>query len=141
MATKAPFTPDEWHVLQWAVTDTMAYLAVADHGFWDTFREASAAAKFMAKAKADTTSPLIHELAGGIKMKHDKQVTHDMADMAGEVAKRVREAKKLVARKSPDDVDAFKAFILGVARVTAEAAHGVDEHEAAAIKNLERALA
>ena len=35
---------------------------------------------------------------------------------------------------------AFKAFIIGVARTTAEAAKGVDEHEAAAIKNLEAAL-
>ena len=31
------------------------------------------------------------------------------------------------------DVEAFKAFILGIAEATAEAAHGVDEHEAAAL--------
>jgi hypothetical protein len=139
--SKALFTEDEWHVLQWAVTDTMAYLAVADHGFWDTFKEASAAAKFMAHAKADAQSPLIHDLAGDIKMGHDKQVTHDMGDMAGEVAKRVREAKALVQAKSPADAEAFAAFILGVARVTAEAAHGVDAHEQAALENLQAALA
>ena len=141
MSSKAMFTEDEWHILQWAVTDTMAYLAVADHGFWDTFKEASAAAKFMAHAKADATSPLIHDLAGDVKMGHDKQVTHDMADMAGEVTKRVGEAKALIQQKSPGDVEAFKAFILGVARVTAEAAHGVDAHEQAAIETLEAALA
>jgi len=141
MSSKGTFTPDEWHVLQWAVTDTMAYLAMADHGFWDTFREASAAAKLMARAKADTTSPLVDDLAGDVKMGRDKQVAHDPADMSGEVAARVREAEGLVARKSPDDLDAFKAFILGVARATAEAAQGVDEHEAAAIRNLEAALA
>ena len=141
MSSKATFTDDEWHVLQWAVTDTMSYLSLADKGFWDTFKEATAAAKFMAHAKADATSPLIHDLAGSIKMGHDKQVTHDMADMAGEVSKRVSEAKALVAQKSPDDVQAFRDFILGVARATAEAAHGVDEHEAAAIETLEAALA
>jgi hypothetical protein len=141
MSSKAMFTDDEWHVLQWAVTDTMAYLAVADHGFWDTFKEATAAAKFMAHAKADATSPLVHDLAGDIKMGRDKHVTHDLADMAGEVARRVREAKALVEQKSPADVDAFCTFILGVAKATAEAAHGVDEHEATAIKNLETALA
>ena len=141
MSNNPIFTDDEWHVLQWAVTDTMSYLAVADHGFWDTFKEASAAARFMAHAKADATSPLIHDLAGSIKMGRDKQVTHDMADMAAEVSKRVREAKALVQQKSPADVEAFKAFILGVAKATAEAAHGVDEHEAAAIKTLETALA
>jgi hypothetical protein len=141
MSSKAMFTDDEWHVLQWAVTDTMSYLSVADHGFWDTFKEASAAAKFMAHAKADATSPLIHDLAGDIKMGRDKQVAHDMADMAGEVTKRVSEAKGLVAQKSPDDVEAFCEFILGVARATAAAANGVDEHEAAAIQTLEAALA
>jgi hypothetical protein len=139
--TRALFTDDEWHVLQWAVTDTMAYLAVADHGFWDTFKEASAAAKFMAHAKADAQSPLIHDLAGSIKMGHDKRVTHDMADMAGEVAKRVSEARDIVQAKSPGDVEAFKAFILGVAKATAEAAHGVDEHEQAALETLQTALA
>jgi hypothetical protein len=141
MSSNPIFTDDEWHVLQWAVTDTMSYLSVADHGFWDTFKEATAAAKFMAHAKADATSPLIHDLAGSIKMGRDKQVTHDMADMAREVAARVREAKGLVQQKSPQDVDAFCEFIIGVAKATAAAAHGVDEHEAAAIENLKAALA
>jgi hypothetical protein len=141
MSSKTMFTEDEWHILQWAVTDTMAYLSVADHGFWDTFKEASAAAKFMAHAKADTQSPLVHDLAGDIKMGRDKQVTHDMADMAGEVTKRVREARDIIQAKSPGDVEAFKAFILGVAKATAEAAHGVDAHEQVALETLQAALA
>jgi hypothetical protein len=140
MASKAMFTEDEWHTLQWAVTDTMGYLSMADKGFWDTFKEATAAAKFMAAAKADTTSPLVHDLAGDIKMGHDKALTHDMADMAGEVAARVRAAVGIVSAKAPEDLDAFKNFILGVAQATAAAAKGVDEHEAAAIENLKAAL-
>ena len=141
MSSKDLFTEDEWHVLQWAVTDTMTYLSLADKGFLDTFKEATAAAKFMAKAKADATSPLVHDLAGDLKMGRDKQVTRDPADMAREVADRVREAKQLVQQKSPQDVEAFKAFILGVAKATAEAAHGVDEHEARAMETLQAALA
>lgn len=140
MASKATFTSDEWHTLQWAVTDTMAYLSMADHGFWDTFKEATAAAKFMAAAKSDTTSPLVHDLASDIKMGRDKAVAHDMAGMAGEVAARVREAAGIVAAKAPEDLEAFKSFILGVAQTTAEATKGVDEHEAAALENLRAAL-
>jgi hypothetical protein len=140
MATKAMFTEDEWHSLQWAVTDTMAYLSMADQGFWDAFKEATAAAKFMAAAKSDTTSPLVHDLAGDIKMGRDKAVSHDMAGMAGEVAARVREAAGIVAAKAPEDLEAFRSFILGVAETTAEAAKGVNEHEAAAIENLRAAL-
>ena len=140
MATKAMFTSDEWHTLQWAVTDTMAYLSMADSGFWDTFKEATAAAKFMAAAKSSTDNPLVHDLAGDIKMGHDKAMTHDRADMAGEVAARVREAAGIVAAKAPDDLDAFKSFILGVAQATAEAAKGVDAGETTAIENLQAAL-
>jgi hypothetical protein len=140
MSTKALFTDDEWHILQWAVTDTIAYVSMADSGFWDTFKEATAAAKFMAKAKADSGSPLVHELAGDIKMGHDKQVAHDRADMAGEVVERVQEAAAIVAATSPADLAAFKSFLLGIAQATAEASKGVGEHEATALAKLQDAL-
>jgi len=140
MTSKAMFTEDEWHALQWAVTDTMAYVSMADHGFWDTFKEAGAAARFMAKAKSSTGSPLVHDLAGDIKMGRDKAVAHDMADMGGEVTARVRQAADIVAATSPGDLEAFKAFIMGIAQTTAEATKGVDEHEAKAIEKLRAAL-
>lgn len=140
MTSKAMFTEDEWHTLQWAVTDTMTYVSMADQGFWDTFKEASAAAKFMTRAKSSSGSPLVHDLAGDVKLGHDKAMTHDMADMAGEVTARVRQAAEIVAAKAPTDLQAFKAFILGIARATAEATKGVDAHEAQAIEKLQAAL-
>ncbi len=140
MTSKAMFTDEEWHTLQWAVTDTMTYVSMADSGFWDTFKEATAAAKFMAKAKSDSGSPLVHELAGDIKFGRDKAVTHDVADMAGEVAARVRQAADLVAAKSPQDLAAFKAFIIGIAQATAEATKGVSDHEETAIAKLQDVL-
>lgn len=138
--TKALFSDDEWHVLQWAVTDTMAYVSMADSGFWDTFKEATAAAKFMARAKSDSSSPLVHDLAGDVKVGRDKQVTHDRADMAGEVVARVKEAAALVSAKSPADLAAFKSFLLGIARATAEATKGVGPHEQTALAKLQDAL-
>jgi hypothetical protein len=140
MTSKALFTDEEWHTLQWAVTDTMTYVSMADSGFWDTFKEATAAAKFMAKAKSDSGSPLVHDLAGDIKFGRDKAVTRDVADMAGEVSARVREAADLVAAKSPQDLAAFKAFILGIAQATAEATKGVSDHESTAIAKLQDVL-
>jgi hypothetical protein len=140
MTSKALFTDDEWHILQWAVTDTMAYVSMADSGFWDTFKEATAAAKFMAKAKSDSGSPLVHDLAGDVKVGRDKQVAHDRADMAGEVVARVKEAAAIVAAKSPADLAAFKSFLLGIAQATADAVKGVSDHEATAIAKLQDAL-
>jgi hypothetical protein len=140
MTSKAMFTEDEWRTLQWAVTDAMTYVSMADPGFWDTFKEAGAAAKFMAGAKKSTGSPLVHDLAGDIKMGRDEAVAHDMADMAGEVTARVRQAAEIVAAKAPADLNAFKAFILGIAQATADATKGVSEHEETAIARLQDVL-
>ena len=140
MTSKALFTDDEWTVLEWAVTDTMTYVSLAEASFWATFKEATAAAKFMAHAKADTASPLVHDLAGSVKLGHDKRMTHDKAHLAEEAVKRIHEAKKLVAAKCPDDLDAFKEFIMGVAQATAAASKGVGPHEKEALRKIEGAL-
>jgi hypothetical protein len=140
MATKAEFTPEEWQVFQWAVLDTMAYMAMAEKGFWDTFKEASAAARYLADAKANSESLLVRDLAGDVKSKKDSEVTGNPTDMAGEVAERVSEAAGIVAEKAADELEAFKAFILGVAEATAAAADGVGPTEAQAIEKIRAAL-
>ncbi len=141
MATKAVFDPNEWQTLQWAVTDTMAYLSLADAGFWDTFKEASAAARFLSGVKTYNENVLVRELAGDIKVDRDKAtVSGSQVDLAERVSARVSEAAQLVRAKAPEDAEAFKAFVLGVAKATAEAAKGVNPAEAAAIAKLEAAL-
>lgn len=140
MATKADFTEAEWQVLRWAVSDTMAYLSMADPGLWDTFKEANAAAKYMAGIKVSGDDALMRELAGDTSMKRDKEVAGNPADVAGEVIERVTEATAIVAQKAPEDLEAFKEFIIGVAKATAAAAKGTGPSEAAAIQRLEEAL-
>lgn len=140
MATKADFTDVEWQTLQWAVADTMAYLSMADPGFWDMFKEANAAAHYIAAAKETSESMLVRELSADIKTKRDKAVSSNPTDVAGAVIDRVDEAVKIVAGKAPEDLDAFKGFIIGVAKATAEAAEGTGPTEAAAIAKLEAAL-
>ena len=141
MATKTDFTPDEWQTLRWAVTDTMMYLSMADPGFWDTFKEANAAAHYMAAAKQTSESALVRQLAGDVKAKRDKEVSGNPTDVSGEVIERVNEDVKIVSGKAPEDLEGFKAFIIGVAKATAEAAKGTSPTEAQAIAKLEAALA
>ncbi len=141
MASKTAFTSGEWETLQWAVTDTMAYLSMADPGFWDTFKEASGAARFIAAAKAAGDSVLVRDLASDVKMGRDKAVSGSPADVSGAVVTRVSEAIDLVAGKAPEDLEAFKGFILGVAKATAEAVKGIGPNEAAALRKLEELLA
>ena len=118
----------------------MAYLTLADPGFWDTFKEASAAARFIAGVKTDNENVLVRELAADIRMDRDRALKGNPADVAGTATARVSEAAKIVAGKAPEDLDAFKAFIVGVAKATAEAAKGIGPNEAAAIAKLEAAL-
>ncbi len=140
MATKASFTQEEWRTLQWAVTDTMTYLSMADPGFWDMFKEANAAARYIAAAKQTSPSALVRELAADIKTKRDKELSGNPTDMSGEVVERVGEAVAIVAGKAPEDLDGFKIFVVGVAKATAEAAKGTGPTEAQAIAKLEAAL-
>jgi len=140
MATKASFTQEEWRTLQWAVTDTMTYLSMADPGFWDMFKEANAAAHYIAAARQTSPSALVRELAADIKTKRDKELSGNPTDMSGEVVERVGEAIAIVAGKAPEDLDGFKAFVVGVAKATAEAAKGTGPTEAQAIAKLEAAL-
>lgn len=140
MATKADYTTDEWQILQWAAMNTMAYLAMADPGFWDSFREATGAAKFIAAEKTSSDSLLVRDLAGDIRGKRDKEVTENPTDVAGEVIARVTEAAALVAEKDAADVLAFNGFIIGLARATADAVKGVGANEAAAIEKIKTAL-
>lgn len=140
MASKADFSEAEWQTLHWAVMDTMAYLSMADPGFMDMFKEANAAARYVAGARVGSDSAVVRELASEVKAKRDKAVSSNPADIAGQVTQRVREAADIVAARAPEDLDAFKAFILGLARATAEAAKGVSAGEVQAIEKLEAAL-
>ncbi|MDZ4168658.1 MAG: hypothetical protein U1E26_03240 [Coriobacteriia bacterium] len=140
MATRAAYSDDEWQILQWAVSGTMTFLTMADPGFWDSFKEASGAAKYIAAQKSSADCLLVRDLAGDLKLKKDERLSGNPADLAGEVSSRVSEAAALVASKDVGDTAAFAEFILGLARATAEAVDGVGPNEAAAIAKLEAAL-
>lgn len=140
MANKSDFTEDEWQILRWAVSDTILYVSIADRGFWETFKETTAAAKFVANAKATSESALIRDLAGDLKAGRDKEATEDLDEVAEEVAERISEATALVAAKAADELEAFKAFILGLAAATAESSKGVAESETGAIAVITAAL-
>ena len=141
MATKADFTDAEWQVLQWAVADTITYLSMADPGLWDTFKETSKAVRYIAGMRTASENLLVRELAADARTRRDKDVSGDPADVADEVTGRVSLAVSILARKAPDDLDAFREFIVGVAKATAEAAHGMGPAEEAALAKLETALA
>jgi hypothetical protein len=140
MATKADFTPEEWEQLQLSIVDVIAYMSIVDPGFWATFKEASAAATFVAKRGQSSPSPLIHDLAGDLKMRRDDEVRANPANVEDPTLDRIEDAVALLREKAPDELAAFRDLIRGVARAEAEASHGVKPVESSALDKIDEAL-
>ncbi len=141
MATKSDFTEDQWLTLVYSVQDTMAFVAFANGAhFWESMKEATATGKFITGQAKSSPSTLVRDLAMGGGMKRDKKLKAGAAEMETEVLGVLAEASKLVADIAPDELDAYKDFILGVASAAAEASGATDETEQAAIDKIKGAL-
>jgi hypothetical protein len=133
-----PFSDTEIETLRKGATGAGLLVAVSDRGFFDTFKEAGAMAKHLAAAKEGSASPLIHELAEGRGTGFG--VTSSKADLESGTIEALRSAAELLRSKAPDELGAYRAFVLDLARSVSSAAGGGDEAEAAAIARIERAL-
>src|SRR4029077_20101690 len=65
MATKSEFTEQEWESLQKGVLGAGLLVSLSDRSFFDTFKEAGALGKHVAKEKQTGSSELVRELADG----------------------------------------------------------------------------
>jgi hypothetical protein len=138
MTSKADFTEDEWETLQKGVTGSGLLVSVSDRGFFDTFKEAGAMAKHVDEARESHDSELIRDLAGirgsgfGLTTKSD--------EVEQETMESLRSAVGILRQKAPDDVEAYRSFVLDVAQSVAEAAKGVGAGETGAIEKVRTAL-
>jgi hypothetical protein len=137
MAGKADFTEEEWDALEKGVTGSGMLVSVAHRDFTDSFGEAKAIAKDLA-ANRENTSQLVRELAemhgtGFGLVASPREVNEGtMASLAAAVA--------ALTAKAPNELPAYRAFVLEVAQKVAEAKGGVQEEETAAIARITEAL-
>lgn len=138
MAGKSDFTEQEWETLQRGVTGAGLMVTVADRGFFDTFKEAGALAQHLAEARKDTASPLVRELAEvrgtGFGM------TDSPTEVEQETIAALGAAAATLRAKAPDEAQAYREFVLGVAQSVAAAAKDVGAAETAAIEKIRAAL-
>ncbi len=92
-------------------------VSVSDRGFFDTFKEAGTLAKHVAAARGNSESTVVKQLAEGRGTGFG-----------------------VLETKAPTEVDAYRSFVLDLARSVAAAAPGGDEAEAGAIAKIEAAL-
>lgn len=128
----------EIETLRRGATGAGLLVAVSDKSFLDSFKEAGALAKHLTAARGSSASPVIREVAEG------RGMGFGMTDSPDEIEtgtlEALREAAQILESKAPEERDAYRSFVLDVARSVSAAAGGGDEVEAAAIEKIESAL-
>jgi hypothetical protein len=134
-----PFTDSEIDLLQKGATGAGLLVAVSDRGFFDTFKEAGALGKHVAAARKNSSSPLIQRVAEARGTGFG--LTASMTEVEEGTIEALRSAGKLMQVKAPDELEAYRSYVLDLARSVSSAAAGGDEAESAAISKIEEALA
>jgi hypothetical protein len=139
MATKADFTANEWTMLQAGVTGAAMLVSVSDRGFTDSFGEANAMARFLTGQRTIGATELMREIATvhgtGFGLTSSPQKVQAETLMA------LRSSIATLSAKVPDEVEPYRALVLGVAQAVAEARGGAKPAETAMIATITEALA
>lgn len=139
MAAKADFTEQEFDSMQKGVTGAGMLVSLADRGFFDSFKEIGAMSKYLAEAQTKSTNPLIGEVAKVNSTGFG--LTSSPQEIESQTMDALKSSISTLAAKSPDDAQAYRDFVLNVAKSVAEAAKGTNAAESDAIKKIEGALA
>ena len=139
MAGKADFTEQEWETLHKGVTGAGLLVSVSDRGFFDSFKEVGALAKHLAGARNDSSSQLVRELAETRGTGFG--VRSSPTEIESETLEALRASVATLESKAPDEVEAYKSFVLDVAQSVAEAAEGRSEAEGAVVEKIRSVLA
>lgn len=138
MAGKADFTEQEWETMQKGVTGAGMLVALSDRGFLDTFKEAGALAKHLGSARKNNTSELVREL--GDTRSTGFGITSSPTEVEAETTAALRSAAATLRAKAPDELDAYRAFVLEVAESVGQAAGGGETAETEALEKVRSAL-
>ncbi len=138
MASKADFTEQEWEQLRKGVTGAGLLVSLADRSFFDTFKEAGTMAKHLGQARGSSDSELIRELAQGGGTGFGLTASPD--EIESDTLNSLRSAATTLEEKAPHEVEAYRSFVLEVARSVSDAAGGGEEREAEAIAKIEAAV-
>jgi hypothetical protein len=138
MATRTDFTEAEWQTLEKGVTGAAMLVALADPGFFDSFKETGAMAAYLADARQKSSSQLVRELAAthtrGFGLSTSPQ------ELETGTLDALRSAVATLLAKAPDDNAAYGSLVIGIAQAVAGAVSGVAPSENAAIEKIKGAL-
>jgi hypothetical protein len=114
-------------------------VSVSDRGFFDSFKEAGVLAKHVAAARGSSESAVVKQIAAGHGTGFG--LTSSPEQIESGTLDALRSAVAVLEAKAPDEVDAYRSFVLDLARSVAAAAPGGDDAETGAVAKIEGALA
>jgi hypothetical protein len=132
------FSESEIETLHKGAMGAGLLVSVSDRGFFDSFKEAGVLAKHVAVARGSSESAVVKQIAGGRGTGFG--VTSSPAEIESGTLDALRSSVALLEAKAPDEVEAYRSFVLDLARSVAAAAPGGDEAEAGALAKIEAAL-
>lgn len=133
-----PLNEDELETLRKGAMGAGLLVSLSDRGFFDTFKEAGTLAKHVATARGNSESAVVRQLAEGRGVGFG--ATTPPTEIESGTLEALRSSVTLLQTKAPDEVEAYRTFVLDLARSVAAAAPGGDEPEAATIDKIEAAL-
>jgi hypothetical protein len=122
MATKSDFSQPEWQALVKGLAGAGMLVSLSDRDLTDSFGEAKAMANFLAAQHVAASSQLIREISSrpgnpfGFTASPDRIRAETMAALGSSIT--------TLTAKSPDDVQAYRDVVLGVAHAVAIAKGG-----------------
>ncbi len=128
----------EIETLRKGATGAGLLVAVSDKSFFDTFKEAGAMAKHLAAAKSGSNSDVVRQVAEGRSLGFGMTTPPD--EIRADTLEALRSAKELLQTKAPDELEAYRTFVLELVHSVASAAGGGDEAETRTIAEVEAAL-
>jgi hypothetical protein len=134
----ADITEQEQESLRKGVMGAGLLVSVSDRGFFDTFKEASTLAKYVAHARENTSSELVRQLGEGRGTGFG--VTSSPEEVEGETLEALRFSVQMLEQKAPEEVDSYRKFVIEVAESVAGAAGGGESAESDALTKIRSAL-
>ena len=138
MANQTDFTEQEWDTLQKGVTGAGFWMTIADRGFFDTFKESAALAKHLGEARKSSESTLVRDLGAtkgtGFGWKSSPE------EIEAETTAALGQAQQILETKAPDELPAYRAFVLEVAESVGKAAEGGENAEAGTLEKIRAAV-
>ena len=113
-------------------------VSISDRSFFDTFKEAGALARHIAEARRDSTSEVVRELADTRGTGFG--LTASPPEVESETLDALRSAVTALQAKAPEEVEAYRTFVLDVAESVARAAGGGEVVESDAVEKVRSVL-